>query len=108
MLEMLDQPMVRGLGYELGAVIAGVHRDEGVDLRTGVQIDHLVAGEDDEVRGVALGDGTIIDADVVVVGIGVVPETSWLDGSGLKIENGVVCDQTCVAAPGIVAAGDVA
>jgi NADPH-dependent 2,4-dienoyl-CoA reductase/sulfur reductase-like enzyme len=107
-LEMLDQPMVRGLGYELGAVIAGVHRDEGVDLRTGVQIDHLVAGEDDEVRGVALADGTIVDADVVVVGIGVVPETSWLEGSALKIENGVVCDPTCLAAPGIVAAGDVA
>lgn len=108
MLEVLDQPMVRGLGYELGGVIAAVHRDEGVDLRTGVQIDHLVAGDDDEVRGVALADGTVVDADVVVVGIGVVPETSWLDGSGLTVENGVVCDETCLAAPGIVAAGDVA
>ena len=55
-----------------------------------------------------LGDGSAIDADVVVVGVGVVPETGWLEGSGLTLDNGVVCDETCLAAPGIVAAGDVA
>jgi NADPH-dependent 2,4-dienoyl-CoA reductase/sulfur reductase-like enzyme len=43
-----------------------------------------------------------------VVGIGVAPETDWLAGSGLSIEDGVVCDATCAAAPGVVAAGDVA
>jgi 3-phenylpropionate/trans-cinnamate dioxygenase ferredoxin reductase component len=42
------------------------------------------------------------------VGVGVVPQTSWLEGSGLTLDNGVVCDATCLAAPGIVAAGDVA
>ncbi|HET9729873.1 MAG TPA: FAD/NAD(P)-binding oxidoreductase [Acidimicrobiia bacterium] len=105
-LEALPQPMVRGLGPELGAVIAAVHRDHGVDLRTGVQIDGIVA--DPVVRGVRLADGALVDADVVVVGIGVVPNTEWLDGSGLAIDNGVVCDATCLAAPGIVAAGDVA
>jgi 3-phenylpropionate/trans-cinnamate dioxygenase ferredoxin reductase component len=107
-LEMLPQPMVRGLGPELGAVLAAMHRDHGVDLRTGVQVD---AVEDDgagQVRGVRLGDGSIVDADVVVVGVGVVPETGWLEGSGLTLDNGVVCDETCLAAPGLVAAGDVA
>ena len=44
----------------------------------------------------------------MVVGVGVVPETGWLEGSGLTLDNGVVCDATCLAAPGIVAAGDVA
>ena len=43
-----------------------------------------------------------------MVGIGVVPETGWLEGSGLTLDNGVVCDETCLAAPGVVAAGDVA
>ena len=55
-----------------------------------------------------LTDGTVLDADVVVVGVGVIPNTEWLEGSGLTIDNGVVCDETCLAAPGVVAAGDVA
>ena len=105
-LEALPQPMVRGLGAELGAVIAEVHRDHGVDLRTGVQVDAIEG--DTRVERVRLGDGSAVDADVVVVGVGVVPQTGWLEGSGLTIDNGVLCDATCLAAPGIVAAGDVA
>jgi NADPH-dependent 2,4-dienoyl-CoA reductase/sulfur reductase-like enzyme len=107
-LEMLPQPMARGLGPELGSVIAAVHRDHGVDLRTGVTVDGLVAGDDGEVRAVRLGDGALVEADVVVVGVGVVPDTAWLDGSGLVLDDGVVCDEACAAAPGVVAAGDVA
>jgi len=106
LLEALPQPMVRGLGPELGAVIAGVHRDHGVDLRLGAGVESIDgAGRCEQVR---LADGTIIAADLVVVGVGVVPETAWLEGSGLTIDNGVVCDETCLAAPGVVAAGDVA
>jgi NADPH-dependent 2,4-dienoyl-CoA reductase/sulfur reductase-like enzyme len=76
-----------------------------VDLRTGIG----VAGFDgaDRVQRVRLDDGSTIDADVVVVGVGVEPATDWLDGSGLTIDNGVVCDETLQAAPGIVCAGDV-
>jgi NADPH-dependent 2,4-dienoyl-CoA reductase/sulfur reductase-like enzyme len=107
LLEMLPQPMVRGLGPELGAAIAAVHRDHGVDLRTGVAVEGI-EGEDGELRGVRLGDGTLVEADVVVVGVGVRPETSWLEGSGLTLDNGVVCDAGCAAAPNVVAAGDVA
>jgi NADPH-dependent 2,4-dienoyl-CoA reductase/sulfur reductase-like enzyme len=107
-LEMLPQPMVRGLGPELGAVLAAIHRDHGVDLRTSVQVEAIEDDGAGQVRGVFLGDGSVVAADVVVVGVGVVPETAWLEGSGLMIDNGVVCDETCTAAPGIVAAGDVA
>jgi NADPH-dependent 2,4-dienoyl-CoA reductase/sulfur reductase-like enzyme len=107
-LEMLPQPMVRGLGPELGAVIAGVHRDHGVDLRLGVTVEALLDDGAGQVRGVRLGDGSIVPADVVVVGVGVVPETAWLESSGLTLDNGVVCDETCAVADGIVAAGDVA
>ncbi len=108
-LEALPQPMVRGLGPELGAVLAAIHRDHGVDLRTGVLVDvDRSTTVRVRLRGVRLGDGTVIDAGVVVVGVGVVPETGWLEGSGLTLDNGVVCDETCLAAPGIVAAGDVA
>ena len=105
-LEALPQPMVRGLGPELGAVIADMHRDHGVDLRTGVQVDAIEG--DTRVERLRLGDGTAVDADVVVVGVGVPPQTQWLESSGLTVDNGVVCDSTCLAAPGIVAAGDIA
>jgi NADPH-dependent 2,4-dienoyl-CoA reductase/sulfur reductase-like enzyme len=105
-LEALPQPMVRGLGPELGEVVGELHRDHGVELRTGVQVEGIEGT--DRVERVRLGDGTAIDADVVLVGIGVVPETAWLESSGLTIDNGVVCDETCVAAPGVVAAGDLA
>jgi NADPH-dependent 2,4-dienoyl-CoA reductase/sulfur reductase-like enzyme len=107
-LEALPHPMVRGLGPDLGDVIAAVHRDHGVDLRTKVAVEGFVSDGEGAVRGVELGDGTMVHADVVVVGVGVVPVTDWLAGSGLAIDNGVVCDATCAAAPGIVAAGDVA
>jgi NADPH-dependent 2,4-dienoyl-CoA reductase/sulfur reductase-like enzyme len=107
-LEALPHPMVRGLGPDLGDVIAAIHRDHGVDLRTNVAVEGFVGDGEHAVRGVQLGDGTFVDADVVVVGVGVVPVTDWLAGSGLTVDNGVVCDATCAAAPGIVAAGDVA
>jgi NADPH-dependent 2,4-dienoyl-CoA reductase/sulfur reductase-like enzyme len=108
LLEMLPQPMVRGLGSELGSVIAAVHRDHGVDLRLGVTVESIDGDGDGQVQSVRLGDGSRVEADVVVVGVGVVPATSWLEGSGLAIDNGVVCDAGCLAAPNIVAAGDVA
>jgi 3-phenylpropionate/trans-cinnamate dioxygenase ferredoxin reductase subunit len=105
-LEALPQPLVRGLGSQLGAVLGAIHRDHGVDLRTGVAVESIVGNG--IVEGVRLADGSAVAADVVVVGVGVVPQTSWLEGSGLTLDNGVVCDATCLAAPGIVAAGDVA
>jgi NADPH-dependent 2,4-dienoyl-CoA reductase/sulfur reductase-like enzyme len=107
-VEPLEAPVVRGLGAAMGGIVADVHRDHGVDLRLGVGVDSVTGGADGRVASVSLGDGTSLDADVVLVGIGVVPAVGWLDGSGLTIDDGVVCDATCLAAPGVVAAGDVA
>ena len=107
-IEMLATPLARVLGDTLGQVMADLHRDNGVDLRLGVGVEEVVAGEGGRVSSVELSDGTSIAADVVVVGIGVIPNTEWLEGSGLEIDNGVVCDETLLAAPGITAAGDVA
>ena len=108
LIEALPQPLARVLGDEMGAVCAAVHRDHGVDLRVGVGVDAVDAGADGNVERVRLSDGSVVEAEVVVVGIGVVPNTEWLEGSGLTIDNGVVCDETCLAAPGVTAAGDVA
>ena len=105
-VEALPNPLSRVLGDEMGRVCAEVHRDHGVDLRTGVGVDRIEG--DGRVERVTLTDGSIIDADVVVVGIGVVPNTEWLDGSGLQVGDGVLCDASCLAAERVTAAGDVA
>ncbi len=106
LVEPLEQPLVRVLGEEIGGAVADVHRSEGVELRLGVGVDAIEGG--DRVESVTLSDGTRLEADVVVVGIGVIPNTGWLDGSGLPVDDGVVADSTCLVAPGIVAAGDIA
>jgi len=104
-LEVAPVPLAHAIGPEVGGALAEVHRQQGVDLRCGVGVDAIEGG--DRVERVRLTDGSVVEADVVVVGIGVAPATGWLEGSGLTIDNGVVCDETCLAAPGVVAAGDV-
>ncbi len=106
LLEVADVPLERALGREMGLVMAELHRYHDVDLRLGVGVDGLEGT--DRVEAVRLSDGTVIPATVVVVGIGVTPNTSWLTGSGLNIDDGIVTDDTLVAAPGVVAAGDIA
>lgn len=106
MVEALPTPLGRVLGEQMGSVMADVHREHGVDLRTGVGVESINGNA--RVESVTLSDGSVIEADVVVVGIGVIPNTEWLEGSGLEIDDGVLCDATMLAAPGVTAAGDVA
>ena len=106
LVEALPVPLERGVGPVLGQVVADLHREHGVDVRLGVGVVRIVG--DARVEQVHLTDGAELDADLVVVGVGVTPNTEWLDGSGLTLDNGILCDETCLAAPGVVAAGDVA
>ncbi len=111
MVEPLVQPLARVLGETIGSVIAAVHLDHGVDLRLGVGVTAARPTSEEGGAGpvrVELTDGTTEVVDVVVVGVGVVPNTEWLEGSGLTLDDGVICDATTLAAPGVVAAGDVA
>jgi NADPH-dependent 2,4-dienoyl-CoA reductase/sulfur reductase-like enzyme len=107
-VEALAQPLVRALGPEMGAACGALHLDHDVDLRTGVGVTALRSDGSAAVQGVELDDGTVLDADLVVIGIGVVPTTAWLDGSGLEISNGVVADATLHVADDVVVAGDMA
>jgi NADPH-dependent 2,4-dienoyl-CoA reductase/sulfur reductase-like enzyme len=107
LLEALPIPLAKALGEEMGAACAELHRDNGVDIRVGVAVEGLDGHG--RVERVRLSDGGKVDADLVVIGVGVAPETAWLEGSGLVLRDGVVCDASCFAsAPGVVAAGDVA
>ncbi len=96
------------LGPLLGEHCARMHRERGVDLRLGAGI--VALRGDGRVEAVELEDGTRIEADVVVVALGAIPNTEWLAGSGLELDPGVVCDAHLAAAgaPGVYAAGDVA
>lgn len=109
-LEADRAPVVRGVGPVVGGALARLPREAGVDLRLGTGVDH-VEGRDGHVAGVRLADGSHVEADLVVVGIGVVPTTGWLEGSGLVLDDGVVTDDRCRAEGGgghVWAVGDVA
>ncbi|GAB2835289.1 FAD-dependent oxidoreductase [Lentzea nigeriaca] len=107
-VEASPTPLARALGSELASVCTDLHLDHGVDLRLGTGVSGF-AHTGTKVTGVLLDDGTQLPADVVVVGIGIEPATDWLHGSGLPLDNGVLCDPGCVTAiPSVVAVGDVA
>lgn len=105
-LEAGDQPMLRGVGPIIGETLAGLHRSNGVDLRTGVKIESLEQiGESVRVN---IAEQASLECDLVLLAVGAAPVTQWLEGSGLALDDGVVCDATLLAAPGVVCAGDVA
>jgi 3-phenylpropionate/trans-cinnamate dioxygenase ferredoxin reductase component len=105
-IEALPSALSPALGQTICETVESMHRDHGVDLRTGTRVADVVG--DTRVTGVRLTDGSLIDADLVIVGVGVTPNTEWLGGSGLTLEDGVVCSESGEAAPGVYAAGDVA
>jgi NADPH-dependent 2,4-dienoyl-CoA reductase/sulfur reductase-like enzyme len=107
-IEKAAGPLLPALGEEMAQRYAELHRSHGVDVRLNVSVDSFVG--EGHVKGVRLTDGSEIKADLVIIGLGVTPATDWLDGSGLQVDNGVLCDATCAAegAMNVVAAGDVA
>lgn len=107
LVEPQPAPLAAVLGEQVGALVARLHRTEGVDVRTGVGVAQ-VCGHG-HVENVVLTDGAEIPADLVVVGIGSRPATDWLQGSGVDVDNGVICDGAGRAsAPNVWALGDVA
>ncbi|MGY1815128.1 NAD(P)/FAD-dependent oxidoreductase [Blastococcus sp. SYSU D00820] len=108
-VEALPEPFARVLGPEVAARIAGLHADAGVTVLGGAAVDRIESLPDG--TGVVhLADGRRLPAATVVVGIGVVPNTGWLAGSGLDLDHGVRTDEFCRAegVPGVYAVGDVA
>jgi len=106
-LEMLEVPLERALGQEIGRIYAEIHREHGVDLRTGEGVDSI-----EKTNGgvlVRTTQGAEIEGDAVVVGVGIMPNVELGESAGLKIDNGIVVDEFCrTSVDGIYAAGDVA
>ncbi|GAA3507695.1 NADPH-dependent 2,4-dienoyl-CoA reductase/sulfur reductase-like enzyme [Streptosporangium album] len=100
-------PMASQVGPSVARLLAELHAERGVRLRLGAGVNRL-SGRRGKVTGVRLDTGEVLPADVVVVAIGADPVTEWLTGSGLRADDGLVCDSRCRAAEGIYAVGDVA
>ena len=125
LVEPQPAPLAGVLGEQIGSLVARLHRAEGVDVRTGVGVarvrgdsgmdsggqERSDSGMDSggQVTAVELTDGTVLDADLLVVGIGSRPATDWLVGSGVALDNGVLCDEAGrTSEPHVWALGDVA
>lgn len=107
-LEGASAPLLNVLGPQNAAVFAKLHTDHGVELRTGVKITQLVT-DGTRATGVQLEDGQVINADAVVIGIGVAPEVELAAAAGLEVENGVLVDAALTtSSPDIYAVGDIA
>jgi 3-phenylpropionate/trans-cinnamate dioxygenase ferredoxin reductase subunit len=107
-VEPAELPLLRVLGPEVARVFADLHRANGVDLRLATGVVALT-GEDGTVTGVDLSDGTHLAADLVVVGIGVTPNTGLAVDAGLAVSDGVDVDASLrTSDPDVYAAGDVA
>ena len=111
-----EAPLVGALGGVIGRIAAEMHRDHGVDLRTGVSVTSLKGDANGHVRSATLSDGTTLDVDVVVAALGSIRNVEWLEGSGLAAGQwGVGCDAGCrafdihgVITDTVYVAGDVA
>jgi NADPH-dependent 2,4-dienoyl-CoA reductase/sulfur reductase-like enzyme len=95
-------PLASRIGEVAARRLAALHQSHGVRIHTGVGVETITE------NGVVRSDGVSHEADVILIAVGSTPTTQWLEDSALTIDNGVVCDEYCAAAPGVWAAGDVA
>ncbi|HEX3289597.1 MAG TPA: FAD-dependent oxidoreductase [Mycobacterium sp.] len=108
LLERSQLPLLHVIGPEAAPIFADLHRDHGVDLRCQVAVSEL-SGRNDAVNGVILNDGSRIEADMVLVGVGITPNSQLATEAGLDIDNGIIVDEHLrTSDPNIFAAGDVA
>jgi 3-phenylpropionate/trans-cinnamate dioxygenase ferredoxin reductase component len=107
-VEVAELPLLAVLGPEIATVFADLHRDQGVDLRLSTQLAEVTTAGG-RANGVRLADGTMIEADAVVIGVGVRPNTELAEAAGLPVDNGIVVDASLRSSDSdIFAAGDVA
>jgi 3-phenylpropionate/trans-cinnamate dioxygenase ferredoxin reductase subunit len=105
-IDTLTEPLLRALGPWMGSQVRALHMSRGVHFRLSVGVTEFVV-EQSRAVGVQLTDGTVVEADAILVAIGSKPNVEWLDGTGLDISVGLLCDQYSLVAQNVAAAGDV-
>jgi len=108
-IDPMSWPMNRVMGEDIACLFQNIHEERGVCFRMGRRVVAIKGQE--AVHSVELDDGEILPADLVLMAVGSTPATQWLEDSGLVLDNGVVCDCSCLALKGegrIAAAGDIA
>jgi len=110
LIEVLPAPLIRVLGPAAASRVTDLHAAHGVRLHVGATVAAgVLRGSEGDVRGVQLGDGTVLDGGDVVVGIGISPNVEWLTASGVELQDGIVCDCSGrTSVPNIFALGDAA
>jgi 3-phenylpropionate/trans-cinnamate dioxygenase ferredoxin reductase component len=104
-VEALPRVLARVTAPEISAFYERMHRAKGVELRLGVGV-HALEGAG-HVERLVLADGSAVDADLVIVGVGLIPNTELAEAAGLEVSNGIVVDRHAATSdPDIVAAGD--
>ncbi|GCE44252.1 Ferredoxin reductase [Rhodococcus wratislaviensis] len=107
LLEIEDVPLWRVLGRELGSIVTEFHRSEGIRILANTGLASI--GGRRSVQYVETTNGERIDADLVVIGVGVVPATELAEGAGIGVCDGILVDEYCrTSNPNVFAAGDVA
>lgn len=107
-VERSELPLLAALGAEVAETYATLHRSHGVDLRLNCGV-HEITGETGKVTGLRLADGSVLEADAVIVGVGIVPNTELAEAAGLRVDNGIFVDEHLATTdPDVFAAGDVA
>jgi NADPH-dependent 2,4-dienoyl-CoA reductase/sulfur reductase-like enzyme len=108
LIEAAAQPFERVLGEKIARRLSALHDERGIDLKCGNAVDRIEAMETGE-RKLFLSNGAVVEADVVLAGLGSLPNVEWLKSSGIALGNGVVCDEHGKTShTGVYAAGDVA
>ena len=110
MIDVSTTLLSHAIGHELGQIMTDIHREHGVDVRTGHGVASLEHDPSNNQMAVTLTDQTVIHADIVLIGVGTAPRVEGLQGFGLDLSDGVLCGPTChvTGLPDVVAAGDVA
>ena len=107
-VESAEVPLLGALGREMGQVFADLHAEHGVDFRFGAQIEEITTA-DGRATGLRFADGSTVEADAVLVGIGAAPNIELAREAGLDVESGVLVDESLQSSdPDIVAVGDIA
>lgn len=107
MVDLAELPLERVLGHEIARFYAQLHADHGVEQHFGVGVTELRGGA--SVEGMVLSDGRVLEADAVLVGVGVQPRTELAEAAGIAVDNGILVDEYLTTdCPGVFAAGDVA